>query len=52
MIKCRSLDGLYHELLEEPETPTIVKSIVTFVASGGQQFVDDEGTDGVVEMFL
>ncbi len=46
------LSGLYHELLEEPETPTIVKSIVTFVASGGQQFVEDEGTDGVVEMFL
>ena len=45
------LNGLYHETLEEPETPTIVKSIVTFVASGGQQFGEDKGNDGVVEMF-
>jgi alpha-beta hydrolase superfamily lysophospholipase len=47
-LKC---NGMYHELLEEPETERIVDSIVTFAASGGQQFVEDEGNDGVVELF-
>lgn len=45
------LNGFYHEVLEENESERIVTSIVTFVASGGQQFVEDEGNDGVVEMF-
>lgn len=43
------LNGMYHELLEEPETERIVNSIVTFAASGGQQFVEDEKYNGVVE---
>ena len=42
------LDGMYHEILEEPETVKIVKSIVTFAASCGKEFVEDEGDDGVV----
>ncbi|KAK1736097.1 hypothetical protein QTG54_013233 [Skeletonema marinoi] len=46
------LNGMYHETLEEPETERIVKSIVTFVASGGKEFVEDVGNGGVVEMFL
>jgi alpha-beta hydrolase superfamily lysophospholipase len=47
-LKC---NGMYHELLEEPETERLVNSIVTFAASGGQQFVEDEGNGGVVELF-
>ena len=46
------LNGLFHEILEDPETETIVNSIVTFAASGGQEFVEDEGNDGVVDLFL
>jgi len=47
------LNGMFHETLEEPETGRIIESIVTFVASGGQQFLkEDEGKDGIVDLFV
>ncbi|KAK1736099.1 hypothetical protein QTG54_013235 [Skeletonema marinoi] len=41
------------ELAVEPEIERFVKSIVTFAASGGKEFVVEVvGNDGVVELFL
>lgn len=46
------LPGLYHELLEEPETNQILEYIIVFASSGGKEFakVDGEESDGVIDV--
>mmetsp|Transcript_29262 Transcript_29262/g.63006 ORF Transcript_29262/g.63006 Transcript_29262/m.63006 type:complete len:372 (-) Transcript_29262:896-2011(-) len=46
------LPGMYHELLEEPETDQLLVSIVEFASSGGKQFatVEGEENEGLVSM--
>lgn len=46
------LPGLYHELLEEPETDQIIQFITTFASSSGKEFaqVNGEESDGVIDV--
>lgn len=46
------LPGMYHELLEEPETDQIVVSIIGFASSGGKEFskVEGEEIDGLINV--
>mmetsp|Transcript_7511 Transcript_7511/g.13683 ORF Transcript_7511/g.13683 Transcript_7511/m.13683 type:complete len:373 (-) Transcript_7511:158-1276(-) len=46
------LPGMYHELLEEPETDQLLVSIVEFASSGGKQFaaVEGEENEGLVSV--
>lgn len=46
------LPGMYHELLEEPETDQILEYINVFVASSGNEFAkaDGEESDGVISV--
>jgi acylglycerol lipase len=46
------LPGMYHELLEEPETEKILEYIVAFASSGGEEFAKVDGTEsgGVVDV--
>lgn len=50
--KFLQLEGLYHELLEEPEVDQLMISIVGFASAGGAQFVDVDGEedDGFVNI--
>jgi alpha-beta hydrolase superfamily lysophospholipase len=48
------LPGMYHELLEEPETDQILEYINVFAASGGKEFAkaDGEESDGVISVLF
>ena len=46
------LQGMYHELLEEPETDHLLKSIASFAGSAGKTFakVEGEHNEGVINV--
>ena len=50
--KFLKLPGMYHELLEEPETDQILEYITEFASSGGKKFskVDGDDNEGVIDV--